>query len=277
MSNDPSKDNIGLSSYIPRELRAGEDEVPDTYERGAISVFGLGPSRLDLEHSRAASEVKKYAPQSDRLHNGVVIVARRLFMQNQPVNAENVIREWDTTNTVLPDIGFVRAYMETEEFKRKLDTIGGRNIPGGLTHAQEAFITTLTYPDGKPLHMKMKKHKIPWVTFQGWLKQPKFLEHLMLSAEQALDASQAFALIQLVQQAAGGNSKAMDTVLAMTGRWDPTNRKQVDAQKMVGIILQVLDEEISDPELKSRIGNRLSILSAATAESPSHTVSGELG
>lgn len=260
--------------YIPRELRAGEDEVPDTFESGAISVFGLGPSRLDLEHSAAAQRVSRYAPQSDRLSNGVVIAARKLFIEGQPINAENIIREWDTSVILCPDIGYVRAYIETEEFQRKMDSVGAlakkEDERKGLTSAQIAMITTLTYPDGKSLHMKLKKHKVPWVTFQGWLKQPKFLEHLKLTAEQALSASEAFALIQLVNQSASGNQKAIDTVLAMTGRWDPNNRKQVDAQKMVGIILQVLDEEINDPDLKARIGNRLSILSASatTVDSP---------
>jgi hypothetical protein len=260
--------------YIPREMKKDVEEVPDTFEQGAMQVFGLGPSRLDLEHSAAAKKVRHYQTADEKILNGIVIAARKLFLESQPLNAENIIKEWDhTLSAQAPDLGFVRAYIDTDEFQKKMDSVGA-HPRNGLTSSQIAMITTLTYPDGKSLVMKLKKHKIPWVTFQGWLKQPKFLEHLKLTAEQALSASEAFGIIQLVNQSSNGSKAAIDTVLAMTGRWDPANRKQVDAQKMVGIILQVVDEEIHDPAVKERIGNRLSLLSSSA--SLDNSVLGEL-
>lgn len=254
---------------------ADSSDIPDAYEKGALEVFGLGPHRLDLEHSAAAKKVAKFQPQPERIVNTIVVIARKFFLEGKEINAENILREWDVTVSRRPDIEFIRSYLLTDEYKTKMGLVGAQ-LRAGLTATQIAVITTLTFPDGRSLPSKLKKHKIPWVTFQGWLKQPKFLEHLKLTAEQALTAAETFALIQLVNQASSGQAKAMDTVLAMTGRWDPANRKQVDAQKMVTVILQVLDEEISDPALKAKIGNRLSLLSssAAMAESP---VKGELG
>ena len=274
LSSDPNEHKID-KGYIPKELRDDAPEVEDTYEEGALSVFGLGPSRLDLEHSQAAKRVAKYQPQEDRVTNGIVIIARRHYLEGLAVSPERIVEEWDATLVRPPSIEFVTDYVKTQEFKNKLGSVGATYEKDRLTSTQEALITTLTYPDGKSLAMKLKKHKIPWVTFQGWLRNPKFLSHLKLTAEQALSASEAFSLIQLVQQASAGSNKAIDTVLAMTGRWDPNNRKQVDAQKMIGIILQVLDEEIKDPELKTRIGSRLSLLSSQ-AESAPDQIQGEL-
>ena len=244
---------------------ADDKTVPDAYEKGALEVFGLGPHRLDLEHSSAAKKVAKFQPAPERVHNTIVVIARKFFLEGTAINAENIIKEWDVTTSRRPDVEFVRAYLETEEYKTKLGLVGA-HLRAGLTATQIAVITTLTYPDGKSLPTKLKKHRIPWVTFQGWLKQPKFLEHLKLTAEQALTAAETFSLIQLVNQASAGSPKAMETVLAMTGRWDPANRKQVDAQKMVTLIFQVLDEEITDPALKERIGSRLSMLSSSTVQ-----------
>jgi hypothetical protein len=248
--------------YTPAELHDGAEEVSDRYESGTLEVFGLGPTRLDLEQTAAAKQVRRYQSRPERLDNVIAIVSRQLFIEGQPVTAHSILNNWDETTTAKPDLHFVEAYIKTDAFIQKMEAIGA--IPrDGLTKEQHALISTLTNPDGKSLTMKLKKHRVPWVTFQGWLRQPKFLEYLKLNAEQALDASEAFSLIQLVNQSTRGNQKAIDTVLAMTGRWDPANRKQVDAQKMVGIILQVLDEEIADPELKARIGNRLSLLSSS--------------
>ena len=265
----------GLGAFAPKGFREDEEEIPDIHEKGALEVFGLGPARLDLEHSAAAKEIKKYQPQPERMVNTIVVIARKLYLDGVQINAENIIKEWDTTVSLTPDLQYVRTFMRTREFKNKMALVGAE-VTNGLTAVQLAVITTLTFPDGKSLPMKLKKHKIPWVTFQGWLKNPKFLEHLKLTAEQALTAAEVFSLIQLVNQASSGSPKAMDTVLAMTGRWDPNNRKQVDAQKMVSIILQVLDEEVTDPALKARIGNRLSVLSSSAAVADSSTLQGEL-
>ena len=279
MSESANEEEKGPGTYIPREFRQGEPEVPDTYEEGPLQIFGLGPSRLDLEQSRAAKTVKKYVPVQEKLRNAVVIAARTLYLEDREINADNILSEWDYSATPPPDKSFIESYIKTAEFKLKKDSIGVQ-VPEerheGLNATQIALITTLTQPDGKPLHLKLKKHKISWVTFQGWIKNPKFLRSLELSAEQALGASKAFSIIQLVQQSAAGQMNAIDRVLAMTGRWDPNNRKQVDAQRMVSIILQVLDEEITDPELKDRIGARLSLLSNAAAAESSSTIQGEL-
>lgn len=263
------------SIYTPTELREGAEEVTDHYEVGTLEVFGLGPSRLDLEQSAAAKKVAKYQSRPERLDNLIAIISRQLFLENKPITADNILSNWDETTTAKPDVKFIEAYIKTDTFKTKMDAIGAVERDG-LTKEQHALISTLTNPDGKSLTMKLKKHRVPWVTFQGWLAQPKFLEYLELNAEQALGAAKAFSLIQLVNKSARGDSKSMDTVLAMTGRWDPTNRKQVDAQKMVGIILQVLDEEIANPELKARIGNRLSLLSNSATVTGEAEVLGEL-
>lgn len=281
--NSFSLDDLA-DAYIPSGSieEAGPQKFGIDYEETAIQVFGLGPSKLDLEEGRAKTRVQKYQPQPERVVNTIVIAARRLYMEDRPLTAQNILEEWDFTVSAPPDIDFIEAFMKTKEFKDKAASIGLEESllntaqfigqkKGGLSAAQHAVISTLTYPDGKTLAMKLKKHKIPWVTFQGWIKDPNFLKYLKLNAEQALEASEAFALIQLVQQIGTGNNKAIDTVLAMTGRWDPSNRKQVDAQKMVTLILQVLDEEITDPDLKDRIGTRLNLLS-----SDATTVQGEL-
>lgn len=261
--------------YLPKGLGKDDPEISDEFEEGATLVFGLGPSRLDLEHSKAAAKVAKYISHDERIENTISIIARRLYLRTGAYNAEKIAEEWDDTVSVVPTVEFIRDYTATAAFKSKLDKIGGleRN---GITAAQEALISTLISPDNRSLTFKLKKHKIPWVTFQGWLQQPKFMEQLTLSAEQALEASKAFSLIQLVRKVNQGEQKAIDTALAMTGRWDPTNRKQVDAQKLVQVILSVIDSEVTDPDTRDRIGRKLAILSTEAAVADSSTISGEI-
>jgi hypothetical protein len=58
---------------------------------------------------------------------------------------------------------------------------------------------------------------------------------------------------------ANGEQKAIEFGFQLTGHFDPAKNKQIDAQKLFGILLEIIDETVKDPNERMAIGQQLSL------------------
>jgi hypothetical protein len=82
------------------------------------------------------------------------------------------------------------------------------------------------------------------------------------SLKQAIPAAE----IQLANRMTAGDLNAIKYGFEVLGRHDPANKKQIDAQKMIGLILEVIDRRVIDPDTRAAIGSDLQIISGKAIE-----------
>lgn len=147
----------------------------------------------------------------------------------------------------------------TEEFKQALDYRGVAWDPEqGLSLEQQLAIVKMSDPsDRRSQNVKLKELNIPVARWQAWQKHPLFREAWTKRAEDTLAEAVNGTIVALAGNAMSGDLQASKLVLEMTGRWNPSQQSLDDARMVVQTLVEVMVEEIADPELRSRILGRV--------------------
>ena len=209
----------------------------------------------------------------DSQKKAICLIYRALFVDQAEVNAQAIWEQWpESINNrrggdyyragPRPPINEIQSYMGTEDFAALMERLGiNVNLnETGLSVEQLGLLTILTNPtDGRTLKGKLKAAGVSWPTYQAWMRQPRF--HAMFkkwASTTLMDAIPA-AETQLANLMASGDMSAIRFGMEVTGRHDPANKKQVDGQKLVALILEVIEEEIKDVEILRAIGNKIQL------------------
>lgn len=210
---------------------------------------------------------------SDSQRKAICLIYRALFVDNSELNAQAIWEMWpESVNNrkggdyyragPRPPINEIQSYMGTEDFAALMERLGiNVNLnETGLSVEQLGLLTILTNAvDGRTLKGKLKAAGVTWSTYQAWMKQPRF--HAMYKSwatDSLMDAIPA-AETQLANLMASGDMSAIRFGMEVTGRHDPANKKQVDGQKLVALILEVIEEEIKDVDTLRAIGNKIQL------------------
>jgi hypothetical protein len=130
----------------------------------------------------------------------------------------------------------------------------------GLTAEQLGLLTILSNPaDGRDLKRKLSHAGITWAKYQVWLEQPIFKEYHSKIVGKALLQAIPMAEQQLAAKMVAGDLPSIKYGFEVSGRHDPNGKKQVDAQLLLQVLLEVIEEEVKDPDILRRIAAKAQI------------------
>jgi len=149
-------------------------------------------------------------------------------------------------------------YFATSEFKQALELGGISMSPNsGLTEEQSIAILHLSNPDGKSLQSKLKQLGISMPKYQAWMRSDLFASTLRQRSEQNLGDSISTALNQLVANADRGDQRAIEKLLEITGRYNPSQIEAENARQVVLVMVEAVLKHVTDKDEKAAILNEV--------------------
>lgn len=219
-----------------------------------------------------------------RQKKNIQLLARGLFVMGQPISGEAIWNLWpegmNKSGTISasitdpeergrvfraglrPSIIEIQNFLRTGEYRDGMRNLGIEINPddNGLTAEQLGFLTILSNPaDGRDLKRKLSHAGITWAKYQVWLKQPDFSRAYNQIVSETLKDMMPMAKQQLAAKIGAGDLTAIKFGMEVTGEHDPNGKKQLDAQAFLGVILEVLEEEVKDQEILQRIATKITL------------------
>lgn len=282
---------------------------PDTSKLGSGPIFEdaqtIGHKETITEFQNVAELVGKAVVQNNsvideldwRQRKYICILAKALYMQEKNINGQAIYALWpvglNKANKVSkeitdpsergkvfraghrPSLHQIQEFLITDYYREYMGNLGIAisDDDMGLTAEQVGIVTILANPsDGKDLKRKLRDAGISWSKFEVWLKQPHFKEFYDKRMTDSLKQMIPMAQQQIAAKMAAGDTNAIKFGMELTGFYNPNDKKQVDAQALVQIILDVIEEEETDPDKLKRIANKIALRGTKALGSGSSSV-----
>lgn len=243
-------------------LSGTSEAVTEAPSDSLVGIIGSAISLPEIEINLSENQKK-----------AICLIYRSLYVNEEIPDSGHIWDMWPESVRVKssdnyfrpgprPSVNDIQMYMGTDDFAEKMELLGV-NVDlneTGLSVEQIGLLTILTNPtDGRTLKGKLKAAGVTWQVYQAWLKHPRFQEMYKKWASSTLMEAIPAAEVQLANLMTSGDLPALKFGMEVTGRHDPASKKQVDGQKLVGIILEVLEEKIKDTEILREIGNSIQL------------------
>lgn len=152
----------------------------------------------------------------------------------------------------------------TDEFK---DAMIQRGVSwraddySGLDPTQQYAVMILTNPvhSSKTLQSKLRLAGVSYTQYRAWLKQPTFARYMNDVTEGMISEHQGDLHTVLMQKALGGDLNAIKYVNELNGRFDPNRQQVQDVMKIIDALVEIITQEVTDPEVLTRIANKMSL------------------
>lgn len=136
----------------------------------------------------------------------------------------------------------------------------------GLSLEQQSVLLMLQdYTDRRAIGTKLREMAVPVSRYQNWLKNPLFRKAVNDNAESVLAEAVAPALTALAGNAAAGNTRDIEILLAMTGRWNPAQMQLEDARAVVLSMVEAIIKHVPDVTVREAIMADVSMTAATLA------------
>jgi hypothetical protein len=154
----------------------------------------------------------------------------------------------------------VERVMHSPEFVRAM-LIRGIDYTGQgvLTPQQDIAMMIMVEPNGKTFAQKLRMAGISSAQWRGWLKNPMFKEVWDRIGGDVLKAHENDMLVALTGSALTGDTQAIKLAFEISGKHNPAQKKQVDAEQLLGAFIEIIQEEVHDPETLRKISTRMSL------------------
>lgn len=251
----PLSPSLALDLAGRVKLREMEEEVLTRIKLPQRVMIGLIYRQLYVVRNGArivAADIYKVWPQGKNTGNHPDVAE---------VKAINAFRAGPR-----PDMGDLQIYMSSEEFILRMRELGIEIDPddSGLTAEQIGLLTVLAdISDGRDLKRKLRSVGVSWNKFQVWLKEPLFKSQWSKLADDTLKNAIPVAKQQIASKMANGDMAAIKYGFELTGVYNPNDQKAVDAQQLVQIVLDVIEDVVKDQSMLLEIASRISLKSAA--------------
>lgn len=194
-----------------------------------------------------------FAPEMFR---HIVAAIDLLYRQNGVIPTVNdVTKSWEGF-----DVKAVRMAYITPELKQALSIRGIElDMSAGLTQEQLYAITILQDPTSKKsTSARLAEVGIPMAKYRAWMRNPLFSGAMNAQAEHNLGDAIQMALNKLIANAEGGDQRAIEKILEMTGRWNPQQQEVQNARTVVLAFMEVIQAELGadHPDILVRIMER---------------------
>lgn len=121
--------------------------------------------------------------------------------------------------------------------------------------------TLLDLVDQRSNKKKLQDLGVSSKTYQAWLKDPVFQDYMRTRSQNLIGENQHEVDLALLDKVMAGDMKAIAYMNEFTGRFvqqrGPQGTTAADVQRIIISIIEIVDEEVLDSEIKMRIGNRL--------------------
>lgn len=147
------------------------------------------------------------------------------------------------------------ALLLTEQFKEALSYRGLElEENAGLSMEQQHVLLKLSDPfDRRSINVKLKELGVPMPKYQNWLRQPLFRQtYEQQSIDNYADALPAIRA-RLLNEAEGGNLKAIELVFAKTGEYNPAAQQLANAETLVLKVVESVIRNVRDPQTRKAI------------------------
>lgn len=149
----------------------------------------------------------------------------------------------------------VARVMVTDEFREAMEYRGIRWEAGsGLTLEQQTAMHVLTDPtDRRSTKVRLKELGISQAKYTAWLKDPVFMEVYNQRTEDNLAQAVPMALNRLIANADNSNDRAIEKVLEITGRYNPSQQQMQDARTVVLTVIDAVKKHVPDLDVRKAI------------------------
>jgi hypothetical protein len=187
--------------------------------------------------------------QKQKLNIGYLSYGQAI--KNEIYTADVIYGLWPTELSqvrfadIRPSITAIQQYQSTPEFRSDMAERGIEvdGSVGELTQDQLACISVLTdFTDRRGLTAKLRALGISSAKYRGWLRQKPFNDAIRSLAGRGLDEAIPMAEVALSEKAANGDLKAIQFLMEVTGRHNPSQQQAIDAQQLVAIMVDVAQE-----------------------------------
>lgn len=131
--------------------------------------------------------------------------------------------------------------------------------------------TMLDLTDTRSNKKKLQDLGVSTAKYNAWLQDPIFSSYLRERAESMMGSNQHEVLLALMDKANSGDTKAIAYYLEFIGRFTPSanktaaNTQQFDVQSLLIAIVEIIADEVDDPNTAARIADRLKSLGQTRA------------
>ena len=205
----------------------------------------------------------------------VYILASSLHLQDLAITSDAVHKMWPTQGLQAklsgpkPSLNQIHNMMGTEEYILEMEKRGVSANPETLSAEQVAFLQVLTTAGKGGLSAKLQRAGIKESVWRSWLRQKQCSEAYSKLASHALKDAIPAAKVALAGNAANGDLASIKYLNELTGEYRPGQESQVDAGKMIQVVLHAVMNNISDPGILAAIQKDIQFqansLNAATA------------
>jgi len=206
-----------------------------------------------------------------KIRNQICSLARMLYLQEEEITAKGISDLWPERAMVLefgfdvsgpnkteaPTVSEIAEYITSEDYLMKMAQLGiALDVSDdGLTPKQISFLTLLSdITNTTPPAQKLRKVGATWLELQAWQFSPAFRNAYAKLGGDAVKAAIPMAELALAARMAAGDQKATEFGFAFTGHYDPSKNKQIDAQKLFAILLEIIEDNVKDPVILHKIG-----------------------
>lgn len=268
-SDAPEEPQVARSQPLP-------DEPADDADAPSLILETIG------ENTKSLYEVPLNLDGRQKMQ--IQMLSKQLFINGEKITGEAIwtlwpkgllssgrvssdIKEPEERGKVFragfrPEIKEIQSFLGTDEYSVAMDKLGVAidTNNNGLTVEQMGLLTILSNPaDGRDLKRKLSHAGITWNKYQAWLSQPVFAKHHDEVIGRTLKQMMPIAKQQIAAKIAAGDTAMIKFGMEVTGEHDPAAKKQVDAKAFIGILLEIIEEEVKDPSVLQRIGAKISL------------------
>jgi hypothetical protein len=178
----------------------------------------------------------------------------------------------DRCREVLPFVTpqFYESRLRNKEFQEHLENLGVpirriiHNLPPGVLSIEQlrAINILLDFNDTRSDKKKLESLGIKTSTYQTWKKDIAFQDYIAKRALNLIGDNLDEVDRALLDQARSGELGAIKFIYEVTGRHDPKRDSQINLKEIIHLILEVIIQEVKDPETVKRIATKLNLIIA---------------
>jgi len=206
----------------------------------------------------------------------VCLQAYSLWLNDEKINWKKIWDQWpkvpdyfDIENETYdyyksgkrPLQGDIEGFFITEEFRKRMHDFGVElDLEVGLTEKQLGMLHILSnVADNRPFSRQLKEAGVRTSEWKAWLKQPVFANAYNKMLGEALKEAMPLAKAKLANKIGQGDIQAIKFGMEVTGTYNPAQQKQVDAEQLLNVVLEVLEEKVKDRELLAAIAQGIAL------------------
>lgn len=160
-----------------------------------------------------------------------------------------------------PGDEFLHEHYLTEQYNLAIYWRGVRGHDDGLDLRMQLALSVLTnFADTDSLEKKLRKVGVRPLEWQAWLQYAPFNKAYAELTKKAISDAGAAVDNALLGGALQGRLDFIKYFDQKTGRFDPNKQTGVNVTEVINGLLDILSEEIKDPELLDRIASRIGVM-----------------